>query len=237
MGGLEIGSNVYVNGVKAGDVKSINLNHNDVTVVISIANDINLAESAKIFVQESGLMGDRKIHILQGNSKKSLDKKTKLTGIYLPGIHETSSNINQIADELKNIISAFSTKDVEKIRTNLTKLDNLLTNINLLFKSNGKVATVLSKSDDMVSSLKSAIDNNSQDVNEIIKKSHDQLDELENLINNLNILVTRLNQPHSDFGKFTTQDSLYRKFNTTISNLDSLMLDIKKNPGRYFSLF
>lgn len=237
VGGLEIGSNVYVNGVKVGNVKLIQLNHNDVTVTISIANEIKLVDSAQIFVQESGLMGDRKINILQGDSDTILKKKKNLQGMYMPGINETSSNINQVVDELHNAISAFSKRDVEKLRKNLTKLDNLLTNLNLLFEPNGKVANVLHKSDTLLTSMKSAVDDNSQGVKKIVDKTHTRLEEMKKLFNNLNLLISRLNQPDTDFGKFTGQDSLYIKFNKTISNLDSLMRDIKKNPGRYFSIF
>ncbi|MBS3740640.1 MAG: MCE family protein [Candidatus Cloacimonetes bacterium] len=237
VGGLEVGSNVYVNGVNSGNVELIKLNKNYVNVVISLAKDVKLASSAEIFVQESGLMGEREIHIKQGNSKTLLDVNKNLKGYYQPGIHETTANIYQLVEEVKLIASALSEQDVEKISKNLSKLDQLLTNLNNIFRDQGKIHSILKKSDMMLTSFDSLVTDNSRDIKEVISKADRQINQLDLLLKNLNKLTAQLNKPDTDFGKFTTQDSVYNKLNATMSNLDSLITDIKKNPGRYFSIF
>ena len=53
---------------------------------------------------------------------------------------------------------------------------------------------------------------------------------------NLKELSEQLNDPNSTVGKLTHDPALYNNINSTISSLDSLFIDIKKNPKRYISI-
>ncbi len=53
---------------------------------------------------------------------------------------------------------------------------------------------------------------------------------------NLKELSAQLNDPESTIGKLTHDPALYNNLNSTISSLDSLFIDIKKNPKRYISI-
>ena len=237
VGGLETGSNVYVNGVRAGEVNSIRLIKKYVEVIISLSKDVPLYKSSQIYVQENGLMGERNIFITQGDSNKILNNYDDLRGFYLAGIHETVTDLNYVIKDLQNIFNTFSANDLNTIRDNMTKLDLLLTNVNLLFEKDGKIPYILDKTDDAISSVDSLIDNNSPKIQTLINETNQQISSLDILLNNLNMLTVQLQNPNSDFGKLTTQDTLYNKLNKTVTNLDSLIKDVKKNPGKYFSIF
>ena len=53
---------------------------------------------------------------------------------------------------------------------------------------------------------------------------------------NLRALSEELNNPNSTLGKALNDPALYNNLNSTISSLDSLFIDIKKNPKRYISI-
>ena len=53
---------------------------------------------------------------------------------------------------------------------------------------------------------------------------------------NLRALSDELGKPNSTLGRLINDPSLYDNLNTTISSLDSLFVDIKKNPKRYISI-
>jgi len=62
---------------------------------------------------------------------------------------------------------------------------------------------------------------------------------LENTLKETSILFEKLNEGEGSAGQFLTNDSLYQSLNKTVTSLDSLLTDLKANPGRYvrFSLF
>ena len=53
---------------------------------------------------------------------------------------------------------------------------------------------------------------------------------------NLAALSAQLNDPESSIGKLTRDPELYDNINSTVSSLDSLFVDIKRNPKRYVTI-
>lgn len=53
---------------------------------------------------------------------------------------------------------------------------------------------------------------------------------------NLKQLTESLNNPDGSVGKLTSDPALYDNLNATITSLDSLFVDIKRNPKRYISI-
>jgi len=84
VGGLSVGSDVRINGIKIGTVMSQKLSNEDymVDVVLSIASDVRLPEDSVASITSDGLMGNKFVKIEPGNSTVSLSngdeiKKTK----------------------------------------------------------------------------------------------------------------------------------------------------------------
>lgn len=74
VGGLSIGSDVRINGIKIGTVTAQNLNNDDYTVkvVFSISTDIKLPADSTVAIVSDGLMGDKFVKIEPGKSKEYL---------------------------------------------------------------------------------------------------------------------------------------------------------------------
>lgn len=53
---------------------------------------------------------------------------------------------------------------------------------------------------------------------------------------NLRELSATLNDPNSSLGLITHDSSLYNNLNNCAASLDSLLIDVKKNPKRYISI-
>lgn len=84
VGGLNIGSDVRINGVKIGTVMSQKLSNEDymVDVVLSISSDVKLPDDSVASITSDGLMGNKFVKIEPGNAKIFLSngdeiKKTK----------------------------------------------------------------------------------------------------------------------------------------------------------------
>ena len=60
--------------------------------------------------------------------------------------------------------------------------------------------------------------------------------ELNRTVANLEQLTAALNNPDSSIGRLTSDPELYNNINSTVMSLDSLFVDIKRNPKRYISI-
>lgn len=74
VGGLSIGSDVRINGIKVGTVTAQNLNNEDYTVnvVFSISSDVKLPKDSVVAIVGDGLMGDKFVKIEPGKAKEFL---------------------------------------------------------------------------------------------------------------------------------------------------------------------
>lgn len=84
VGGLSVGSDVRINGVKIGTVTSQKLSPDDymVDLVLSLSPDIKLPEDSIVSITNDGLMGNKFVKIEPGYSSVLLEpggelKKTK----------------------------------------------------------------------------------------------------------------------------------------------------------------
>lgn len=74
VGGLNVGSDVRINGIKVGSIVDLSLNENDyiAQVTMSILPNIQLPNDSVATIVGDGLMGDKFIKIEPGKSKKML---------------------------------------------------------------------------------------------------------------------------------------------------------------------
>lgn len=74
VGGLSIGSDVRINGIKVGTVTSQQLNNDDYTVTVnfSISSDTKLPKDSTVAIVGDGLMGDKFVKIEPGKSAEML---------------------------------------------------------------------------------------------------------------------------------------------------------------------
>ncbi len=74
VGGLTVGSDVRLNGIKVGTVVAQKLNPDDYTaeVKMSLSSDIQLPEDSTFSIVSDGLMGDKFIKIDPGHGKTML---------------------------------------------------------------------------------------------------------------------------------------------------------------------
>lgn len=76
VGGLNVGSDVRINGIKVGTVVGQKLDGNDymVNVILSISPNVKLPADSKVSIVGDGLVGDKFVKIEPGESKEFLRK-------------------------------------------------------------------------------------------------------------------------------------------------------------------
>ena len=80
VGGLQVGSDVMISGIKVGSVLKTELNNEDYTadVLLSIDSRINLPIDTVAAIADSGLMGDKYVRLEPGKSQAILNDGDKI---------------------------------------------------------------------------------------------------------------------------------------------------------------
>jgi phospholipid/cholesterol/gamma-HCH transport system substrate-binding protein len=242
IGGLEIGNPVFVKGVRKGKVSHIDLIDKGVEVNISLSKDAKLFTDAKFFITEVGMMGEKQMEIYPGNANQVLDTSQKIQGEYMPGLGEifaevrkTVKNINKLSEQLENFLQNHENR--QEIAELIKNLNNLSKNLSDFSDEKGKFTANFDRISEVAELMDTLIIESKGKIGRIITSTDNQLYEVEAILCQLKDITKRLNDKHTDFGHFTSSDSLYNNLNQAVKNLDSLVIDIKKNPKRYFKVF
>lgn len=97
IGGLEVGADVRISGIKVGSVLSTKLNADDYTadVILSIDNSVKLPEDTVAAIADVGFMGGKYVSLEPGKSRKLLTNNSKL---------ENTKNYKSLEDSISEFI-------------------------------------------------------------------------------------------------------------------------------------
>ena len=247
--GLAVSAPVSVNGYKVGLVREINYEYDNpghVKVEMSLDKNLKVPRGTQAVIK-TDMLGTATIELKMGNGDSFHNVGDELEGVVARGMMDNISN--SILPSVGNI---------------MPKIDSLLANINAVVGDPALLAAV-KRLDPITENLASTTSRLSQAVAQLpavtndvkvitgnIAKGSDDLAELTARMRNLPVdslaadiaditanlkeLSAQLNDPESTIGKLTHDPALYNNLNSTISSLDSLFIDIKKNPKRYISI-
>lgn len=248
--GLAQSAPVTINGYKVGLVREIMYqfdNPGNVVVEFSVDRDLRLPHNTRAEIS-SDLLGTASIVLHPGNPADGYCAVgDTLSGSVATGL------MGSLSESLMPAVTAV-----------IPKVDTLLTNINLLV-SDPALRTSIQRLDDITANLNasmSALNRTMASLQPIMSNVNDitvnvdsitgdlaavsatlrnaPVDSLMNELNrtaaNLQELSAALNNPDSSIGRLTRDPELYNNINSTVQSLDSLFIDIRKNPKRYINI-
>ncbi|MEE9553416.1 MAG: MlaD family protein [candidate division Zixibacteria bacterium] len=252
IGSLEIGDPVSVLGVKKGEVQEIEISGNNVLVSFNLTKDVKLKSDVKFTVMNIGLMGERFINIEPGVSSEPLDLSFPVHGFYDTGIPEVMGMMGAAIDEIRHLVAVLEGTVGTPAAT--TSIKNIINNLEVV-STEMRAMTLNNKDkmsqaiDDLAASsatLRKFADSNEQKMQGIVDNMSEASSDfaviagrLDTLSGSINRLVADLERGKGTLGKTLQDDQLYEKLLKSISDLDTLVTDIKANPKKYihFSIF
>ena len=246
VGNIEIGSDVCLNGVKKGRVKSIRVQPDCVLVELKMILDYPLRTGTSFKIIESNLMGDARVEISPGAGEKELDLMEIQAGDRKLGLAGLIAEMGDVISNLESVLSGISGQ--EKLFTDLQLvlvttqevLNNINSNIN---KNAGNFERLLDNSNELTDKISRIVDDNEEGIADTIEKSGQTLDELSSLLNemkkltgNMQVISEKMLGDDSSFSRLISEQDLYDNLVKATANLDSLLQDIKKNPKKYFEV-
>lgn len=247
--GLAVSAPVSVNGFKVGLVREINYEYDNpghVKVEISLDKNLKVPHGTQAVIK-TDMLGTATIELKMGADPSFHAVGDELEGVVASGLMDNVTNsilptVGNIMPKIDSLLTNLNAVVGDPALLNsMKRLDNITANLET---ATNRLSVVMANMPAVAANVKDLSVNlvkGSEDLAQLTEKMKEiPVDSLaENLAvitANLKELSAQLNDPNSTVGKLTHDPALYNNLNSTISSLDSLFVDIKKNPKRYISI-
>lgn len=239
----------------------------DIMVSLLISKPFPIPVDTKARIVNATLLGDKSVELILGKSKQLVKNNDTLQGSVEVNLKEQvnsalapiKARAEQILSNADSLITALNDAlgrhgnnslkaSMQDLQSTFHNLNATTATLNRMVKTNQeKINRIVSN----VDSLSGTLSNNRQDLTDIVhnlKNVSDSLSSahLKGMVNNasktlnqLQLMLKKINAGQGTAGAFMTNDSLYLEVNRTVTQLKKLLKDIRENPHRYlkFSVF
>jgi len=237
---------VKVNGVKLGKVNSIALHKNNVLVKISVRNDVKIPVDSDIRVQNIGLLGERQIGILLGDSAKYFSTSDTIKGVFDAGIAEVMGMAGDVLDSAKIIMniahtildSTVATQDFrDRFKRILEKAEDLEDQAsNLVQRADPALQGSLAGLSQATRKVNYILDENKEplkklvsDANGLLGNTNVLLYEADTAVQRVLALTGKLESKNNTLGILLNDRKLHDDLSITVHSADSLFRLIMKD--------
>jgi phospholipid/cholesterol/gamma-HCH transport system substrate-binding protein len=248
VGGVKSGDAVSVNGVERGEVTKVSLRERDVIVSMSIDIDTKIPEDSRVVLQTQGIMGDRIVTIIVGQSEVIMEPGSMIEGVYDPGISEALSSMGKVMEDLhwltadiREIAKVLRGEEIAETLNNLADASEEMTIIIRdlspdLKRGAAAFSSSAVRADSMMARNEAKFDNIIANLDTATKRMPALADGLEELTTALKDVTDRLNSTDNTMGTLLNDKELLLKLEAAITGLDELVTDIKANPKKYLKV-
>lgn len=247
--GLQKSAPVTLNGLKVGQVSSIGYEYKNpghVLVEMSLDKELRIPNGSKAVIEQD-LLGTATVVLHMSDATEYQPVGSRLEGETATGLMGTVSqqlmpSVSAIFPKIDTLLTSVNALAANPaLAVSVTRLDDITLNIDRTIRQlNDAVATLpatASNINTVSANLTTMTDDLSQFTGKINAIPVDSLaNNLTALSANLRQLSTELNNPNSTLGALTHGRELYNNLNAAAASLDSLLIDVKRNPKRYISI-
>ena len=248
-GGLSQSDEVQVNGLRKGEVRDVRLVDGAVLVHLQLDSDVTLTHECRVAVRNVGLMGEKVIAVDLRLSGTPYTERDTIPGIYELGVAEVMAMLGDAVapiGDLSQQLSAIArglgkSGDLNATMKNLRLASEQLRQAVAENRRGVKLvvdnlqatsATAKALTSDREEQLKKAIDH--------FAATAERLDELSSKLDSLRAsmqsIAGKVDRGHGTVGKLVNDDQLYEDTRAAVTELKTLIADIKANPKKYLTV-
>lgn len=230
---------VKVNGVKMGKVEDISLAGHRVVVRIRLRTDVKIPKDSEIRVQNIGIMGERQIGMILGDSEEYFAPNDTVDGQFDAGIAEAIGLAGEVCDSTKVLLEAvkkaldgtIANPDFQdRFKTLLVKAetleDRLMSMINTtdpqLKKSLNGLNEVTLKVGELVDGIKPPMDNLFAGADKVMGNANSLIADLEGVTKHMDELIAKVQSKDNTVGTLLSDKALHDDLVKTVHSADSL---------------
>jgi len=254
--GLMVGASVSVNGLVIGNVTSLDFlpKSTKIIVTLKVKDKLRFSSNSTATLYETGLIGGIAIAIEpifeNGNIVKSGDTlksfiRPGLTELINEQIQPLQRNLQSILISVDSLFMGVTNIINQDSQNNLkVALDDMTSAISSI-NSTAKILenTIKTNQSTINNSIKNieGVSSNMQKITDSLVESNlnETISNLDKSIEGINKAVEELNSDSSSLGLLIRNDEFYNNLNSSVNDLNELLIDLKNNPKRYvhFSVF
>lgn len=246
---LTVSSPVLINGYKVGQVREVNFNYQKpgkVEVVMALDKNLLLPVGTVAELSTTLLSGAR-IELSMGKGPDNIPSGGEVpTGIkagLMSSVQDVVPAVTGVLPKVDSLLYNLNLLVADPALTaSIQRLDGITDNLlatsqGLNATMNNQVPRLANNTVKITQSLDSIVGNIgllSYQLKALPLNS--TVDNVNQLTANLSQFSRQLNDKNSTLGLLTSDPALYNRLNQVSADIDSLLIDIKKNPKRYISI-
>ncbi len=247
--GLIESAMVYLNGYKVGNVTGIDMDENNtdrITVELAMDKRIKLAGNTRAVIRSSSLISGVKDIYLEVGSGPGIyqDGDTLLSEVEVglfDFIDPVVAKIEMLVTSVDSILMVMDTDTRADLQDAIANINDIMVSLKRSLQPEG----TLSKSFNNLESITGNLEKSNEEISNMLKNLSSVSDSLKQsdlkaLIEHVDQTFTHTTELLEDIrngagtvGQLVVNDSIYRNLNHSLASLDSLLIDLKENPGRY----
>lgn len=244
--GLKQGQPVLLAGVQVGFVQKVELiPDGTIAVTYQVQDQYRIPAGTTASVEANGIFGDMLIALtpVKGSTGKMAAGDTIPTGIGSPGVaallekgDSIALNVRALTDEARGeFVEGGGVKDIRQTVADLTKLVAQLSTVTA--EQSRQLTLTQAQLRKTLSSVDSAkVDSTIVNLRATSASFEKLSRELQTTNAEVQGLVTKVSSGPGTAGKLMNDPAVYARVDTLLARMDSLMIDIRKNPRKYINL-
>ena len=247
--GLQVSAPVMLNGYKVGQVREINYEYDNlghVKAELSVDRALKLPKGTMAVIEQD-LLGTATV-VLHPTAATTFEEvgatlKSETASGMMEAVHQKlMPNLEGLFVQVDSLVRSLNvlasnpalTTSVNRLDAITLHIERTLKTINASMKSLPPVMNNVNDISDNLKVMSGALAELSSDLKELPIDT--TMQNVAALSANLKTLSESLNRTDSSLGLITHNRALYDNLNNCAASLDSLLIDVKRNPKRYISI-
>ena len=255
--GLEVAAPITIDGYKVGQVREINFDYNkpgQIEVLLACDKQLQVPEDSKAVIASTMLSGAY-IEIHLGKSRNMIPLGGAIPTDQSPDLMASLSNdimpaVNSILPKVDSLMTNLNALTAnQSLIMSMNRLDGITKNV--LYATDGLNRTMNSdvplimnnagrityRIDTLVAGMGTFTNKLKYlPIDQTMAQVNSTMSNLEVTTANLKALSEQLNNPNSTLGLMMNDPELYNRLTRVAADVDSLIVDIERNPKRYISI-
>lgn len=250
--GLQSGDGVTVSGYKVGRILGMQLTQEGVHVRVWMNGEVPLAKDSRAAIRSIGMIGEKYIDLIPGDSPESLEDGDIVLGDYISDIADASAPLSEVMSQTNALLaklntaidSALSHRSQKAIAATLVNTENITRQLDQNLESNMRhLKQSMANMDSLTSGLNAywrqrhaSIDSATQHLATATAQLPASVSKLDSVLTETRRLLAAVEEQRGAVGKALYDDELYNKANQSLSQLQAILDDVKKNPSKYLQI-